>query len=79
MDKFINVIKRDPQVLIKIQDITDKYCRLLHKYQSKIGCDCLFQNVISKEIIILMSFNLIDTDIELKLKISRIKYLENRL
>ena len=37
MDDFIDVVKRDPQVQMKIKDILDKYNRLPYKYQSKIG------------------------------------------
>ena len=36
MDDFINVIKRDPKVQIKIKDMSDKYNRLPYTYQSKI-------------------------------------------
>ena len=39
MNDFINVIKRDPRVQIKIKDILDKYNRLPYNYQSKIGYD----------------------------------------
>ena len=64
---------------IKIKDITDKYCRLPYNYQSKIGYDTLIENVILKEIIKLMSVILVDIDIELKMKISIIQYLTNKL
>ena len=53
--------------------------RLPYKYQSKIGQDCLIQNVIQKELIKLMGATIIDLDIDLKMKIGRINYLENRL
>ena len=75
MNDFINVIKRDPQVQIKIKNILDEYNRLFYSYQSKIEYDTLIQNVILKEIINLMSVILVDIDIEVKMKISRIKYL----
>ena len=78
MDGFWIAIKRDPQVQIKIKDILVEYNRLPYKYQSKIGCDTLLQNVIFKEMINLMASTIADLDIELKLKISRIKYLEKR-
>ena len=49
LDDFLNVIKRDPQVQIKIKEILDKYNRLPYNYQSKIGYDTLIQNVILKK------------------------------
>ena len=49
MDDFANVIKRDPQIQIKIKDVSEKYNRLLYKYRSKIGYDTLTQNVILEE------------------------------
>ena len=75
MAAFINVIKRDPQVRIKINDWLDRYNTLLYNYQSKIGYDALIQNVILKEMIKIMGTTITDLDIELKLKISRKKYL----
>ena len=57
----------------------DKYDRSPYNYQSKIGYDTLIQNVILKELINMMSTTITDLDIELKMKISRIKYLESRL
>ena len=57
----------------------DKYNKLPLNYQSKIGYDTLIQNVILKELINLMGTIIVDTDIELKLKISRINFLEIRL
>ena len=56
----------------------DRYMRLPYKYQSNIGYDCLIQNIILKELINIMGAAITDLDIELKLKISRIKYLENK-
>ena len=78
MDDFINVIKRDPEVQIKIKDMLDRYNRLPYNYQSKIGYNTLIQNVILKEIINLMSIVLVDIDIELKKKNSRRKNLESK-
>ena len=46
MDAFIKVIKKDPQVRIKITDMLDRNNRLPYIYQSKIGYDTLIQNVI---------------------------------
>ena len=76
MDDFINVIKKDPKVQSKINNMLDRYNRLPNKYQSKIGYDTLIQNVILKELINIMSTTITDLDIESKMKISRIKYLE---
>ena len=52
--------------------------RLPYKYQSKIGYDCLIQNIILKVLINIMAGTITDLDIELRMKISRIKYLENK-
>ena len=79
MDDFIDVSKKDPQVRIKINDMLDRYNRLPYNYQSKIGFDSLIQNVILKDFINTMGATITDIDIELKTKISRIKYLEDRL
>ena len=51
MDDFLNVIKEDPQVRIKINDMLDRYNRLPYNYQSEKGYDKLIQNVILKEMI----------------------------
>ena len=56
----------------------DRYNRLPHKYQSKIGNDTLIQNVIFKELINIMGTTITDLDRELKMKISRKNYLENK-
>ena len=77
-DAFINVIKKDPKVKIKINDMLDRYMKLPLKYQSNIGSDCLIQNIILKELINIMGMTITDLDIELKMKISRIKYLEQK-
>ena len=79
MDDFINVIKKDPKVQTKINNMLDRYNRLPYKNQSKIGYDTLIQNVILKELINIMGTTITDLDIELKMKISRIKYLESIL
>ena len=57
----------------------DRYNRLPYNYQSKIGYDSLIQIVILKELINIVGTTTTDIDIELKLKISRIKKLESRL
>ena len=77
MDDFINVIKKDPQVRIKINDTLDKFNRLPYNCQSKIGYDIFIQNVIFREVINLIIIRKVDIEIELKMKISRIKYLES--
>ena len=79
MDDFINVIKNDPQEQRKMKDILDEYNRLPCFYQSKIGYDTLIQKVTPKEILNLIGTTIVDIDIELKTKISGIKYLEGRL
>ena len=79
MDDFINVIKKDPRVRIKIKNMLDRYNRLPYNHQSKIGFDTLIQNVILKELIIIMGSTITDIDIELKMKIGRIKFLECKI
>ena len=79
MEAFINVFKKDTKVRVKINDMLDRYNRLPYKYQSKIGYDTLIQNVILKEIINIMGTTITDLDVEIKMKISRIKYLESKL
>ena len=78
MEDFINVIRKDPRVRVKINDTLDRYNRLPYNYQSKIGNDTLIQNVILKELINIMGGTITDLDTELKMKISRIEYLENK-
>ena len=78
MDDFINVIKKDSQIRVKINDMLDKLNRLPCNYQLKIGCDNLIRNVIVKELINIMATTITDLDIELKMKNSRIKYLEDK-
>ena len=75
MEAFINVIKENPKVRIGINDMLDRYMRIPHNYQSKIGYDCLIQIAILKELINIMGTTITNLDIELKMKASRIKYL----
>ena len=35
MDAFVNVIRKDPKVRTKINDMLDRYNRLPYNYQSK--------------------------------------------
>ena len=77
MDAFINVIKKDHFVCNKINNMLDRYNRLNYDYKIEIAYDNLIQNIILKELINIMSIIISDLDMELKMKISRIKYLEN--
>ena len=79
MDAFVNVIRKDPKVRVTVNDMLDRYTKLLCKYQSKKGYDTLIQNGVLKEIIKIMGTSLTDLDIELKTKISRVKCLESKL
>ena len=78
MEAFINVIKKDPFVCIKINNMLDRYNRLTYDRKIEIVYDNLIQNIILKELINIMSIMISDLDMELKLKISRIEYLENK-
>ena len=53
--------------------------QLPYKYQSKIGYDTLIKHIILKELINKMGTTITDLDIELKMKLSRIKHLEKKL
>ena len=79
MNDFVNVIRKDQKVRTKINDMLDRYNRLNYTFQSKIGYDTLIQNVIHKMLINIMSITITDLDIELKMKISRNKYLESKV
>ena len=52
--------------------------KLPYNYQSKLGYDSLIQNIILKELINIMGTTKTDLDIELKMKISRIEFIENK-
>ena len=77
MDEFINMIKKDHFVCNKINNMLDRYNRLSSYHKIEIAYDNLIQNIILKELINIMSVMIRDLDMELKLKISRIKYLES--
>ena len=79
MDAFVNVLKKDPFVCIKINNMLDRYNRLTYDRKIEITYDNLIQNIILKELLNIMSIMIFDLDIELKMKISRIKYLENKI
>ena len=78
MDAFVNVIKRDPFVCMKINNMLDRYNRLTYDPKIEIVYDNLIQNIILKKLINIMSIIILDLDIELKIKISRIEYLESK-
>ena len=78
MDAFINVLKKDHFVCMKINNMLDRYNRLTYDCKIEIVYDNLIQNIILKELINIMSIIISDLDIELKMKISRIEYLENK-
>ena len=77
MEAFITVIKKNPFVCIKINNMLDRYNRSTYDRKIEIAYDNLIQNNILKELINIMSVMIRDLDMELKLKISRIEYLEN--
>ena len=79
MDAFIKVIRKDPKVRIKINDMLDRYKRISPEYQSRIVYNTFIQNVIPKELINILGTPITDLDKELKTKIIRMKYLEDRL
>ena len=56
----------------------DRYNRSSLNYQSKIRYDTLIQNVILKELRNILGTTITALDIELKMKISRIEYLESK-
>ena len=78
MDAFINVLKKDPFVCIKINNMLDRYNRLTYDRKIEIVYDNLIQNIVLEELINIMSIIISDLDMELKMKISRIKNLENK-
>ena len=78
MDAFINVLKKDHFVCMKINNMLDRYNRLTYDCKIEIVYDNLIQNIILKELINIMSIMISDLDMELKMKISRIEYLENK-
>ena len=78
MEAFIILIKKDHFVCMKITNMLDRYDRLTSDRKNEIVYDILIQNFILKELINIMSILIRDLDMELKLKISRIKYLENK-
>ena len=78
MDAFVKVVRKDPFVCMKINNMLDRYNRLTYDHKIEIAYDNLIQNIILKEIINKMSIMISDLNIELKMKISRIEYLESK-
>ena len=78
MDSFTNDIEKDSQVRTKINIMLDIYNRLPSNCQAKIGYDCLIQNVVLEELINFLGTTITDLNMELKMKIGRINYLESR-
>ena len=56
----------------------DRYNRLTYDHKIEIVYDNLIQNIILKELINLMTVMISNLDMELKMKKSRIEYLENK-
>ena len=56
----------------------DRYNKLPYNYQSKIGYDTLIQIVTLKKLNNIIGGTITDLDKKLKMKISRIKYLESK-
>ena len=77
MEAFINVIKKDHFVCNKINNMLDRYNRLTYDYKIEIAYDNLIQNIILNELLNILSVMIRDLDMELKMKISRIRYLES--
>ena len=63
---------------MKINNMLDRYNRLTYDHKIEIVYDNLIQNIILKDLINIMSIMIFDLDLELKMKISRIKYLESK-
>ena len=62
---------------MKKNNLLDRYKRLTYDHKFEIAYDNLIQNIILKELINIMSIIISDLDIELKMKISRIKHLQS--
>ena len=77
-EAFVNVNKKDPLVCMKTNNMLDRYNRLTYDHKIEIVYDNLIQNIILKELINIMSIMISDLDMELKMKISRIEYLEKK-
>ena len=60
MDVFIKAIKKDSKICNNINIMLDRYMSLPYEFRSKIGYNCLIQNVILKELINILSLIIID-------------------
>ena len=67
-DAFIKAIEKDTKIQNNINIMLDRCSSLPYEFQSRIGYNCLIQNVILKDLINIMSLIIIDLDIELKMK-----------
>ena len=63
--------------MYKKNNMLDRYNRLNFDQKIEIVYDNLIQKPILKELINIMSILISDLDVELKMKIGRIKYLES--
>ena len=68
MENFIKAIKKDKRIRNNINIMLDRYLSLPYEFQSRIGYNSLIQNIILKELIIMLCLIIVDLDIELKLK-----------
>ena len=71
MDNFIKAIKKDPKICNNINIMLDRYMSLPYEFQSRIGYNCLIQNIILKELINMLSLVIVDLDIQIKFKKSQ--------
>ena len=62
--------------MYKKNNMLDRYNRLTYDHKIEIAYDNLIQNIILKELKNIMSIMIRDLDMELKMKVSRIRYLE---
>ena len=76
MEALINVIKNDPFVCMKINNMLDRYNRITYGHKFEIVYDNLIQNIILKEVINEMSIMISDLDMELKMKLVEINILK---
>ena len=66
MEAFINVIRKDPFVCMKLNSMLYRYNRLTYDHKIEIVYDKLIQNIIFEELINIMSIMILDLDMELK-------------
>ena len=66
MEAFVNVIKKDPFVCMKIKNMLDRYNRLTYDRKIEIVYDNLIQNIILKELLNIRSILISDLGIEKK-------------